>query len=70
MEKLAVEKLSQYYESYSKLYSGQMDARKKRSAIDVVAILINPVKENCQQKKLAVTLFIDIKKTFDYMSKT
>lgn len=70
MEKLAAEQLSQYYESYSKLYSGQISTQKERSVIDVVAILINPVKKSYQQKKLAITLFIDVKRTFDHISKT
>lgn len=69
MEKVAAEQLSQYCEGYSKLYPGQMGGRKERSAIDAVATLVSPVQESWQEKKLAAALFMDVKGTFDHVSK-
>lgn len=69
IEKVVAEQLSQYYESYSKLYSGQIRGRKERSAIDVVATLVHIVQEKWEEKMLFATLFMDVKDPFDHVSK-
>lgn len=69
VEKVAAEQLSQYCEGYSKLYPGQMGGQKERSAIDAVATLVNPVQESWQEKKLTAALFMDVKGTFDHVSR-
>ena len=49
-QKVIVEQLSEFCKAYSKLHLGQMGARKKRSVIDVVAILVHKVQENWSKK--------------------
>lgn len=69
IEKVLAEQLFQYCESYYKLHLKQMGSQKKRSAIDVVAILVYIVQERYEEKKLATVLFMDVKSVFDYVSK-
>lgn len=69
IEKVVVEQLSQYCEDYSKLHPGQMGGRKKRSAIDAVAILVHTVQKAWEEKKLAAALLMDVKGAFDHVSK-
>ncbi len=45
VEKVVADELAQYCESHSKLHPRQMGARKERSAIDAVAIVIHKVQE-------------------------
>ncbi len=45
VEKVVAKELSQYCEDHSKVHSGQMGGRKKRSAIDAVATLCQSLKE-------------------------
>ena len=47
-----------------------MGARKKRSAIDAMAMLVHIVQEKWSEKKLAGALFIDIKGAFDHISRS
>lgn len=47
-----------------------MRAQKERLTIDAVAMLIYTMQENQSKKKLAKVLFIDIKGTFDQLSKS
>lgn len=47
-----------------------MRARKERSAIDAVAILVHTVQENWSKKKLAGALFMDVKEVFDHVSRS
>ncbi len=44
-----------------------MGARKERSAIDIVAML---VQEKWSEKKLADALFMDVKGAFDHISRS
>ena len=70
VEKLVAERLALYCETHSKLHSGQMGARKERSAIDVVSVLVHTVQESWEEKKLAGALFMDFKGAFDHVSKS
>ena len=47
-----------------------MDARKERSAIDAVSVLVHTVQESWEAKKLAGALFIDVKGAFDHVSRS
>lgn len=69
VEKLVAEQLALYCEVYSKLHPGQMRARKKRSAIDAVSVLVHTVQESWEEKNLAGALFMDIKGAFDHVSR-
>ena len=69
VEKVIADELAQYCKSHSKLHPGQMGARKERSAIDAVAVLIHKIQEIWASKKLAGALFMDIKGAFDHVSK-
>ncbi len=46
-----------------------MGGRRERSAIDTVATLVHVVREKWEEKKLAATLFMDVKEAFDHVSK-
>ncbi len=46
-----------------------MGGRRERSAIDAVATLVHVVQEKWEEKKLAAALFMDVKETFDHVSK-
>lgn len=70
VEKVVAEQLAQYCETYSKLHPGQMGARKEKSAIDAIAILIHTVQEEWSEKKLAGALFMDVKGAFDHVSRS
>lgn len=70
IEKVVVKSLSQYCETYSKLYIGQMGARKSRCIINAIVSLIYRVQESWVEKKLVAALFINIKEAFDYISQT
>ncbi len=70
VEKVVAKALFQYCEDYSKLHPGQMGGRKKRSAIDAVAMLVHTIQEKWQQKKLAAAFFMDVKGAFDHISKS
>lgn len=69
VEQVVDKELSQYYENFSKLYPGQTGGRKERLAIDMVTTLLYTIQKNWKEKKLAATLFIDIKEAFDHVSK-
>ena len=45
-----------------------MEARKHQSAIDATALLIQKIQETKESQKIAGTLFMDIKRAFDYVS--
>ncbi len=67
VEKLVAEQLAFYCETFSKLHPGQMGARKERSAIDTVSVLVHTVQESWEEKKLVGALFIDVKEAFDHV---
>ena len=47
-----------------------MGARKERSAIDAMAMLIHTVQDSWSQNQLAGALFMDVKGAFDHVSKS
>ena len=47
-----------------------MGARKERSAIDAVSVLVHRVQESWEEKKLAGALFMDVKGAFDHVSRS
>jgi hypothetical protein len=69
IEKVAITIISKYCETLKCLHEGQFDSRKQRSAVDAVTIIIATVEEAWKQKKLAETLFLNIKEAFDYIIK-
>lgn len=52
VEKVVAKQLSQYCETYSKLHPAQIRARKERSVIDAVAVLVHTVQEKWSEKSL------------------
>lgn len=46
-----------------------MGEQKERSAINMVVILVYIVEEKWEEKELAVALFIDVKGSFNHISK-
>lgn len=64
-----IEKLLQFCEIYSKLYKDQKRVQKSRCIIDAIAIIVNNIYKVWDKKKIAETLLINIKKTFDYISR-
>lgn len=69
IERLVVEQLVLSFEFYSMLHWRQIDAQEKWLAIDVLSVLIHIVEEEWESKKLANTLFMDIKGAFEYLSR-
>lgn len=69
VEKVVARALLQYCEKYLKLHARQMGNRNKKSAIDVVAILVHTVQEQWKEKQLAAAFFMDRKGAFNYVSK-
>lgn len=68
IEKVVAE-LSQVSENFFKLHLSQIEARKKRYSIDVVALLVYKVQQKWPEKKLVIVLFMDIKRIFEHRSK-
>ena len=68
VEKVVVESLSKFCESYLKLHVGRKKARKQQCAIDAVVCLIQKVQESWIRKKLAAAPFMDVKGSFDHVS--
>ena len=52
-----------------KLHLGQMEARKERYNIDIIALLVFKIEHQWAKKKFAKALFIDLKKIFNHVSK-
>ncbi len=61
VEKIAAEIVSKQCERLELLHNGQFGSRKYRSSIDAVAKLIATVEHAWKHKKIAGTLFLDIK---------
>lgn len=70
LKKLVAEELFLFCKAYSKLYLGQIGARKERLAIEVVVMLVHTVQEKWSEKKLVGALFMDVKGAFDYVSRS
>lgn len=69
VEKVVVDGLSHFCETNLKLHRGQMGARKSRCTIDVMAIMVDKVHKVWSEKKIVGTLLMDVKRTFDYVSR-
>lgn len=69
VEKLVTNQLSQFCEDFGKLHKDQMGARKRQSAIDVAAILVQQVDNSWENKKIAGALLMDVKGAFDHVSR-
>ena len=69
VEKVVAKELSHYCEKYSKLHFGQIRDQRERFAINVIVTLVHVVQESWEEKRLATVLFIDVKETFNYISK-
>ena len=69
LEKVVTNELLKICEKRSLLYPQQIDARKNRSVVDAVALLIHKIQRRWKKDEKAVTLFIDIKDAFDHVSK-
>ncbi len=68
VEKVVAEQLLQFCEANGKLHKGQMGARKYRSAIDALALLIQKVQKAWKDWKIAGALLMDVKRAFDHVS--
>ncbi len=65
VENVEAEQLFEYSKSYCNLHLTQIG----RIAIEVVAIFVCNIPKKLKEHKLTVSLFIDLKKMFDYMLK-
>lgn len=57
------------YEIHHVLPEGEMRSRRWRSTIDAVTRVISPVQEAWVEGKLAGMLLMDVKRTFDHISR-
>lgn len=69
VEKVIAEELSRFCETNLKLHKGQMGARKSRCAIDAAIIMVDNIHKIWEEKKIAVSLLMDVKGAFDYVSR-
>lgn len=56
-------------ENFLKLHWGQIEAWKKRCAIDAVVLLVYEVQQKWSEIKLPAALFMNVKRAFDHVSK-
>jgi hypothetical protein len=68
-ERILAQRLAYLAETSGLLYNSQIGKRLKKSAIDIILFLTNEVETNKQLKHKTTTLFLDVKRAFDYMSK-
>ena len=64
MKKIAAEIIAKLYKWLKLLHNGQFRSRKLRKAIDAITKLIAIVEQIWKNKKIAKTLFLNIKKVF------
>ncbi len=67
-EKIIAVRLTYLAETTDLLHFNQIGGRRKKSAIDVVMILIHDIQVAKQDKKVISVLFIDVKGAFDHVS--
>ncbi len=67
-EKIIAARLAYLAKITDLLHFDQIGGRRKKSAIDVVIILIHDIQVAKQDKKIISALFIDIKGAFDHVS--
>jgi hypothetical protein len=68
-ERILAQRLAYLAETLGLLYNSQIRGRLKKLTIDTVLFLINKIETNKRLKYKTITLFLDIKEAFDYMSK-
>jgi hypothetical protein len=68
-EQILAQRLAYLTETSGLLYNSQIRGRLKKLAIDAVLFLTNEVEANKQLKHKTITLFLDIKRAFDHISK-
>ena len=68
LEKVVANKLSNICEERSLLHPGQMGARKNRSAVDTIILLIHEIQNRWKKGEKAAALFIDVKNAFNHVS--
>ena len=69
VEKVVAEELLRFSEINLKLHKGQIGARKTRCAINASAIMFDNIHKIWEEKKIQASLLMDIKRTFDYVSR-
>lgn len=68
-EKVVAIELLSYFIKFAELHLEQMRARNQQYAIDAIASLVYKIQKYWAERKIAAILFIDVKKTFDHVSK-
>src|SRR6266498_892239 len=67
-EKIITARLAYLAETIDLLHFNQINRRRKKSAIDIIMILIYNIQLAKQDKKVISVLFIDVKKAFNHIS--
>ena len=68
LKKIVINELLRICEERSLLHPKQMGARKNRSAVDAIALLIHEVQGRWKKGEKAAALFMDVKGAFDHVS--
>jgi hypothetical protein len=68
-ERILAQRLAYLVETSGFLYNSQIKGRLKKSIINIVLLLTNEVEANKRLKHKTITLFLDIKRAFDHISK-
>jgi len=69
VERTAAHLIADHLERRSKLHDGQYECRKRRSAVDAVAVLMNRAQQAWQGKRVAGALMMDVKSAFNNVSR-
>ena len=69
VEKVVAEALSLICKTNELLPPGKMGGRKKRCAVDVVAVLVHQIQTAWNRRQFIEALFMDVKETFDHVSR-
>jgi len=67
---MAANLIADHLERKHALHEGQYGCRKWRSYVDAVAVLMNRTQQTWAVKKVAGTLFIDVKSAFNNVNKS
>jgi len=69
VERTAAHLIADHLERRNKLHDGQYGCRKRRSAVDAVAVLMNRTQQAWQGKKVAGALLMDVEAAFNNVSR-
>jgi len=69
VERTAAHLIADHLERRSKLHDGQYGCRKRRSAVDVVAVLMNRTQQAWQEKRVTGVLLMDVKSAFNNVNR-